>query len=251
MWKLLPLALFCVAPCSAASSTTSPTTMPAPAFGVEVGGVIDPRQWGLHLPTAADSVAVIFRLTGKEIEGMQGLPRVRLIEAADDLGNVLQLRGVHPTRDVASRVTVNISLSQPLRRATSIAVLKGEVMFPVGGQSRILSFDKLASRLEKPLEDPVLAQAGLRVTLTEQKSAVFPKAILLRAEGRRAGLTGARLSAASGAFGRPMTRTLDANGQVTLFAGKQIPDSMVLQMDVWWGGEEVTVPFEIKDIRLP
>ena len=73
----------------------------------------------------------------------------------------------------------------------------------------------------------------------------------MRVEGRRAGLTGARLSAGNGTFSRPMMRSLDANGRLTLFAGTQIPDSIKLQMDVWWGGEEVTLPFEIKDIRLP
>jgi len=226
-----------------------PTT--APALGAEVEGVLDSRQWGVGPPAALDMMAVIFRLSGDSITRMQGLPRVRVIEATDDLGNALQFRNAHPTRDSAGHLHLNIGLSQPLRRAKSVALLRGEVIFPFGGQSRTLSFDNLTSRLDKPLKDPVLAQACLHVTLTEQQLGLVPKAILIHIDGRRAGLTGARLSGGSGAFGRPMTRTLNAKGQLTLFAGTQIPDSMVLQMDVWWGGEEVTVPFEIKDIRLP
>ena len=128
-----------------------------------------------------------------------------------------------------------------------------------------MNFEKLKSRAGTKLSDPLLAQAGLEVSVgripiepPKFLAAMKPPPQLLERNGvlvsdvKGAGISEVRLLDAEGKVKFHTSRALRTkNGLVFNLNGQSITDSTTLQIDVYTGAEPSVGEFELKDIRLP
>jgi len=254
----------------AVASTPPPATLPAtqsaavtatqPTVKLEILGIREERSSGsyaqrLPIGPKMPAISIQFRFSGEAIgSGIHGVKRINVVEARDDVGTDLRYKtpdNFYVASDFAggSPLTAQLDLSSPVRRATSIKVLKGDVEFRVGGECHTVTIHDLKSHVGKPLVDPILEQAGVRMNFTHPARLYYE----LDVRGNSYDIGEVRLLNPSGVAIRLALSVRHSNDQGLIMLPAQTPvtDETRLEFDVWTGQKFVVLPFDARDVLLP
>ncbi|HYO09519.1 MAG TPA: hypothetical protein VER17_11150 [Tepidisphaeraceae bacterium] len=156
--------------------------------------------------------------------------------------------------DAAPRpFTVDVKLALPPRGATRIARLRGSFQVLGGGEEKVIAIDKLKSRAGRPVDDPVLSAAGLKLEIT-QPDPGRPAEVGLHFSGHLDAL-GEDVQFADAQGKDVKTRHVGVTGAegrtATYNLGRELDDPVVVRVPVLVGQRVETVPFDVKDVQLP
>lgn len=159
----------------------------------------------------------------------------------------------------ADHITVEVRFDPPPRSATHIVELAGALELRTG-QPREVVIEGVAAGTTRAVEDPTLAEAGLKVELVDssQKSGYLlagepGKSVTLRVSGNVDALLDVDLVSAANEplYASQMTSTSDAMTVIVLEDDAKLPPDARLRLSVAVGTSTVAVPFSFKDIPLP
>jgi len=208
---------------------------------------------------------VKLNVDGPEIKGATKWGNVKITEAVDDAGTDLKLKkeslsfgdgldeisrfGSEEKKTDAFDATINLAL--PARKATAIKSLKGEFQVLAGGDEKTVTLTKLKSMQGKPLSDPALKAAGISGTFT--KPTGDDPAIAIDYKGSTNAIKDVEITDATGksvSQGRFSSGFGDQQ-TVNYMLNKPLDDTMTMKINLIVGQKSVTVPFELKDVKLP
>jgi hypothetical protein len=210
---------------------------------------------------------VKLNLKGAELLGATKWGKVKLAEAVDDAGTDLKPthataagqgddwddveRLGHDEKQPADWCDVELELAVSARKATAIKSLKGELQVLAGGEEKVVTLTKLTSSSGKPLDDPVLKAAGLQVTPI--KSERDDSALTLQFSGSDDGLKDVEIVDAAGKKINNSYLSSRINDQRTsqYDLDRPLDDKVVVKLHLVVGQRTVTVPFDLKDLKLP
>jgi len=208
-------------------------------------------------------------IDGDDIKAATKWGKVKLTEAVDDAGTDLKPKkdsmSFGPSDDDLEDINrfgmgdekksdafdATINLALPARKATAIKSLKGEFQVLAGGEQKVVTLTKLKSMQGKPLADPTLKAAGVVGTVTKPTGDDPALAIdytggtdaikeveILDAEGKN--ISNGRFSSGFG-----------GKQSVNYMLNKPLDDTMTMKIHLVVGQKTVTVPLELKDVKLP
>jgi hypothetical protein len=156
----------------------------------------------------------------------------------------------------------------PLRSARTINVT-GELQVLVGGEKKIISVKPIQQNLGKAVDDAALKSLGVSFALIDPSKPASPSAGGLIARALRGGDTGKSLTVqisgnipaiASIAIVDSSGKNLNQGAYwsddkgvrtMTYDLEKPLPADASLQLEVWPGEKAITIPIELKDVKLP
>jgi hypothetical protein len=208
---------------------------------------------------------------GPELKGSTKWGRIKIAEAVDDVGTDLKPKddamGFGPRGDDLEDISrfgfddeekkktgtfdATIGLTLPPRKATAIKSLKGEFQVLAGGEEKVVTLTKLKSMQGKPLADPALKAAG--ITGTVAKASGDDPALAIDYKGSTDAIKEVEILDASGksvSSGRFSSGFGDQQ-TVNYMLNKPLDDAMTMKIHLIVGQKAVTVPFELKDVKLP
>jgi len=233
---------------------------------------------------ATNEMKLILHVEGKPVASAACCGQIEVTEAKDNAGNDLRpekrgffrglRRGFEPVRSGMLGMFqpkdqkgfyVELSLAPASRKATRIATLKGQFQVLVGGQEHTVTVSKLPGRLGKPIEDPTLKAAGLKVKLLDpkqRKASALGGLLGLSPEGPALGLqiegdlTALKEVEVVNAQGRDLVSATMSTGSqksktYTYSLKEPLTDKVTLKIHVYVGLKKTTVSFDLKDIELP
>jgi hypothetical protein len=150
------------------------------------------------------------------------------------------------------------------RRATAITTISGTIAVIVGGEKKIVEVKPLKANLGKTLDDPALKAVGVNVEIVNPSKPAKPKSglsfgpdtskgVTLILSGNLDEIASISILDASGKKLNNGSMWHDSGGTRTINYGleKPLADSTVMQIEVWPGQKIITVPVELKDLKLP
>lgn len=252
-------------------SASSAAVASAPA-GIEITPVTieESRRGGLagtqpKWPIAPE-MKVTINVTGDVPAKAARFGRVKVAEAVDNAGDALkeldggagkrQRDGLiniteYNRRGVGNGFALELRFVPPARKATRIARLAGTFVL-VSGKPVDVTFKDVAAQVGTELNDPALAEAGLKVKIDQPKDAT--RAVALTVEGNLDLLQDAELLDAAGKPVRTsveVRRRDDGTAALQLTAGAKLPDNVGVKLTILSEGRLYLVPFELKDLPLP
>ena len=224
------------------------------------------------IPTQESITSVSVELQGDLIADAVAIGPLK-VKAADDKGNdAKQIEFGFPGDDKRftpidrlqmwlglddppkDRIRLNIDLSAPPRAATKLASIEGTVKLLVGkGQDLIITNpDK---QTKKELADPLLKQAGIKVTLEsfDPKGGTFVSYAKLRVEGKVGALAKVDIIDENG---KSLIDGYSVGGFEDVYSHEvlgtePLPANAKLKLTVITDMKEVDMPIKLKDVALP
>ena len=233
-----------------------------------------------------NGIELTLHVDGPDVQGARKYGKLKTTKAVDDVGTDLTTKGAGPAsanndnfeevrepqtfgrRDDEPKPTgfdLQLKLPTPsARSAKTIKLVAGQLQVLVGGEKKIVTVKPVKSNLGKTVDDPALKELGVQFKLIDPA----------QRQNRAAGLSiGGR---AGRSVSAEISGNIDALAEVTIVdaAGKKLsngamwsdnagtrsisydleeplPDDAALQLEVWPGQKTVTVPFELRDVKLP
>jgi hypothetical protein len=153
-------------------------------------------------------------------------------------------------------VDVDVQLKLPARTAKKLALVKGTIALRAGGEKKTVTVKNPKLLFGKPIEDPALAAANLKVKVLDPKTARgFGGANTLGLEvtGDLTPLKSIDVLDAAGKKVNFGHSSFGANNVSTYQVDLQQPldEKMTLNLNLVIGQKVIDVPFELKDVALP
>lgn len=154
---------------------------------------------------------------------------------------------------------VELVLQPSARKATKIAVLSGSFPVLAGGEAKTVKATGLKSMIGKSIEDPALKEAGLAARIIDPKKekgffgGVGDDMFAMELKGNLNAVQGFDVVDKSGesvSYGHSSMGE-DEKKNYWFNLQKPLDDEFILQIDLMVGLKEMTVPFELKDLKLP
>jgi hypothetical protein len=156
---------------------------------------------------------------------------------------------------------LDVNLPQPsARNAKMIRQVSGSVQVLVGGEKKVVKVRKLKSSLGKPVDDPVLKSAGVTIKLLDPGRSDLAtmmgekdKSVPVEISGNQDLIAKVRIVDAADEDHSQMSMKSgeDAKSTVMYFLDKSLDDDLTLEIELWPGQKTVTLPIELKDVKLP
>ncbi len=149
---------------------------------------------------------------------------------------------------------IHLELEPSLRKATKISRLKGTFQVLAGGEKKTVKVTKLTGLLGESLDDPILAEAGLKVRLLKPKSSDRAKTLSVEVKGDQSVLSGTpKLLDDRGKSASDSRWSGGSDKLQTYHLGlrKSLDDAMTLEINLVIGQKTLTVPFDLRNIELP
>lgn len=161
-----------------------------------------------------------------------------------------------------------IEVKPPEPPIEAIKELRGSIKLRTGGRYDNVIVDNLNNQLDQPIADEVLEKAGISIQVSKQKSddpspeggftlgfgGEAAETVSVAARGALEPLTRVEVTDANGKPLDPMMSGSGGFGQqmtYTLGFAKPIPDGAKLRIVLHQDAEEITVPLEITNIKVP
>ncbi|MBP7936584.1 MAG: hypothetical protein KA354_18235 [Phycisphaerae bacterium] len=245
------------------------------------------QEGGVYEVTGAfNGVILRLRAEGKGIQAGMRAENIKIIEAVDDTGQRIRSspeatgmadastwRGDASLPDWASpgvsgiqakeprkSIDVQIRLTSPSRKATKLARVKGEFDIRIGGSGKSASFRNLPASLGKTLNDPVLKDASVAITLVEPKeedgqdAGAANNVLTLRVRGnlkQQSGKVELLDNRGNDVVRSKTSMSMGGTTTLTYDLKKPLDNTMVLKVSFLVGQKPTTVPFDLRDIELP
>jgi hypothetical protein len=226
--------------------------------------------------TLLSSLNVTLRVEGAAARDATKYGRLKITEAADDTGKALQSMEAHsgvaepdfisvrdprlpePPERTGFDVVIH-PLTLAARNATAIRSLKGEFQMLVGGEKKIVTAKDPKSLVGGKLEDPALKEAGVEIEIVKPDRVLHGETVdqadtvvSLWIRGNRGAIQETNLVNAAG---ETLNDGWHSNGiggiKMTVAPGRTMDANTMLQIVLMVGQQTVTVPFELKDVKLP
>lgn len=236
-----------------------------------------------------NGIELKLHVDGEAVKGARQYGMVKIIQATDDAGTDLtkstdegpRSRSSDNFEDIREEPSFSfgrgnapkptgfdfeLKLPTPsARSAKTIKLIKGEMQVLVGGEKKIVQVKSIKQNFGKTLDDPALKQANITLTLIDPKAPSARGMMNMMMGGGDANkrlsiVVSGELSALGevkvmdgGEKINPGSFWGDDNGKrsITYDLEKPLPDNAVLEIEVWPGQKKITVPFELKDVKLP
>jgi hypothetical protein len=267
MLRFLVVASSCILlACAAAAARAEVKVQPAEVSETRVATLIKKPN---VFSSDVSRLAVKLNVDGPEVKGATKWGKLKIAQAVDDAGTDLKPKqeGISfgPGGDDLEEINrfgvdegkkdgpfdVTLRLGVPARNATAIASLKGEFAVLAGGEEKVVSLTKLKSMQGKPLDDPALKAAGVSGTFA--KPAGNDPAVAVEYKGGTDAIKEVEIVDAAGnsvSSGRFSTG-FGGVQSVNYLLSKPLDDTMTMKLHLIVGQKAVTVPFELKDVKLP
>ena len=234
-----------------------------------------------------NGIELQLHVDGAAVKGARKVGKLKVAEASDDAGTDLNKKPKDAPRfenddfqevrepqsfsfgnDNAPKPTgfdVDVKLPMPSARgAKSIKLVRGEMQVLVGGEKKVVEVKSLKNVYGKVLDDPALKAAGVSFTVldpTNPKNVVgfgrdeegksvpvmMSGDLTTIAEVQFVNKAGEKLNQGwMSESGQPANRR-----SLTYNLSEPLTDDVKLQIEVWPGQKTLTVPFELKDVKLP
>jgi hypothetical protein len=234
--------------------------------------------------TWKNGIDITLHVDGPDVQEAHKYGKLRIKRAVDDVGTDLSqmASGFGPDSDHFQEIDARadhglntertgfnpeLTLAKPsARSAKTIRYLGGELLVLVGGEKKIVRVKPSKTSWGKAVDEPALKSAGVTIRLIEpSKQSVAQKlgGLILEAASERCVMVEmagnidavANLMVADGSGAKingTKTSGSEAGARVVLFEMlRSLPDDAALQIEVWPGQKNLTVPFEFKDVTLP
>jgi hypothetical protein len=221
-------------------------------------------------------------IDGADVKGARKFGKLKVTKAVDDVGTDLNKKsedsmemgdqfqdiqepmsfGMGENKPKPTGFEVELRLPTPSARgAKTIKQVSGSVSVLVGGEKKVVQFKQIKQNLGKAVEDPVLKQMGVTVKLLDPSKA--PPGMMMMGEkdkslnveftGNFDALAEVNIVDASGEKVSQGSMRNDDGGKrtVSYFLEKTLSDDMALQLEAWPGQKTITIPIELKDLKLP
>ena len=232
-----------------------------------------------------NGIELLLHVEGPGVKGARKFGKLKITEAKDDAGTDLtkvnkdapkfmtdhfedvrepqqfgfgsdEKKNPKPTGfDVTARLQTPTA-----RTAKTLKILKGELQVLVGGEKKIVEVKKLKETFGKPLADPALKELGVTFTINDPaaKRSGFSfgdpkKSLPVVIAGNVDAIAGVTILDAAGQKMNAGSSWSDEKNKraLTYDLEKDFSEDMTLQIEVWPGQRTLTVPFELKDVKLP
>lgn len=223
------------------------------------------------VPVMPSSLTVSVELKGEMIVDAVGFGSITF-KATDDKGNDLKpitfgLSGDGDMQPIdrhqmwlglddppKDRIRLDLHMAAPPRSATKLAAIEGSIKLQVGKGKEIFIANP-ANKVKKELEDALLKQAGIKVTLEsfDPTGGAFVTYARVKAEGKIGSLAkmevvdeaGKSLGNGSSITGFGDTASYEVLGTDALPAGARVKLTVITDMKV------IEVPIKLMDLELP
>ncbi|MEX2213226.1 MAG: hypothetical protein WD768_03805 [Phycisphaeraceae bacterium] len=268
--RLLIVLLICILDVNA--SAESEVRAKAIAVSESRFKVLDKAAGDDLVPLQDSSVSVSVELQGGPVADAVAIGLLK-VKASDDKGNELKqstfmllggddkfttidrhqmwLGLEDPPKD---RIRLNLNFVAPPREATKLASIEGSVKLMVGkGQDLIVA--NPGKQVNKEIVDPLLKQAGIKVTLEsfDPKGGSFVSYAKVRVQGKIGAL--AKFDIVDEA-GKSLVNGFSVGGFEDIYSHEALgtdplPAGARLRLTVITDMKEVEVPIKLKDVPLP
>jgi hypothetical protein len=234
--------------------------------------VEDDVKEGLRTAMGMTTLRVTIELEGEAIAGATQYSQLRFT-AADDKGNALKAQEAFIPRGKgfipldrslmwlgrpapADRIRLELNLDSSKREATRLATLEGSVKLLTGKPVDVLIGD-LEKLVNKPLENPELAEAGIKATLAQfnTKGAGVGSYVKLKVAGKVEALAKVDVVDASGkslSQGSGVSRGFAGGPSMyEVFGDAALPAGAKMKITLLTDLKEMEVPIKLKDVPLP
>jgi hypothetical protein len=227
------------------------------------------------------NLAITLRIEGSSAKAARKFGRLKVAEALDDKGNDLRpeptdsdmsnedhLEFTHhdlimrtdpfSEPDAAIGFRVEVRLAAPSRDATVLRSLKGEFQMITGGDWRDVVVKNPEALIGKKLDHPALSEAGVVISVAKPAKitgigASMDQIVGLTISGNRdvvdsiVLLNGGGKQISKGWYSSS-ERGVDSLG---IIANEALDANTAVKITLNVGQQTVTVPFELKDVKLP
>ena len=282
-WMLATLA------CVFLTSVALAADAPAPEAKVTLKRLIEKREVSTEKTPFSgweNGIELQLHVDGPAVKGARKVGKMKFTEASDDAGTDLtkkakdaptfendEFREVREPQsfsfgdDKAPKPTgfdLDMKLPTPSARgAKSIKIVRGEMQVLVGGEKKVVEVKSLKKVYGKPLDDPALKAAGVDFTVQDPANAKNAigfgrdqdKSVPVKMSGNLNAIAEVRFINKAG--DNVNQGWMSENGQPadrrSLWhnLSESLNDDVTLQIEVWPGQKTLTVPFELKDVKLP
>ena len=227
-----------------------------------------------------NGVEVTLHVDGASVKGARQVGMIQIKQAIDDVGTDLNKKTADaPMRDLdrfeevrapqsfgfdertpkPTGFDLDLKLPTPTARsAKSLKMLSGQFQVIIGGEKKEIEVKSIKTHIGKPLDDPALKAAGITFTITDPAKAEMSggekgKDLPVTIAGDLAALGEVTIADASGEKLNNGSMWNDMGGKrsISYSLNKVLPADAVLKIEVFPGQKKVTVPFEIKEVKLP
>jgi hypothetical protein len=230
-----------------------------------------------------NGIELSLHVDGPAVKGARKYGKIKIDKAVDDAGTDLtKATGDVPSRamdnleEVSEPQTFGMDDNQPkptgfdfdlrlaatsARGAKTIKQLSGSLQVIVGGEKKVVEVKQLKKNVGKTIDDPALKAVGVTFELVDPAKRGLGAMILSEAgksvtailTGKMDEIAEVRIIDASGEKLNHGSMWSDGDGKrtITYDVEKDLSDDMTLQIEVWPGQKTITVPIEMKDVKLP
>jgi hypothetical protein len=225
-------------------------------------------------------IELTLHIDGPDVQGARKIGNLTVTKAVDDVGTDLNKQdeatmssdsfqeiqepmsfGDDDKKPKPTGFDLDVNLPQPsARNAKMIKQVSGSVQVLVGGEKKIVKVQKLKSSLGKAVDDPVLKSAGVTIKLLDPGSAGLAtmmgekdKTVPAEISGNMDLIAKVRIVDAADEDHSQMSMKSGEEGKSTVmyFLDKSLDDDLTLEIELWPGQKTVTIPIELKDVKLP
>jgi len=228
-------------------------------------------------------IELTLHIDGADVKGARKFGKLKVTKAVDDAGTDLskatedtprrdsdrfeevreiQTFGMDDAKPKPTGFDIELTLpTVSARGAKTIKQVSGSVQVLVGGEKKVVQVKQLKKSIGKAVEDPALKALGVTFTLVDPSKAgagamIFgdkDKSMTAEISGNSDAIAEVSIVDASGEKLNQGSMWNDAGTKriVTYDLEKTLSDDMTLQIEVWPGQKTLTVPIELKDVKLP
>lgn len=220
---------------------------------------------------------------GAAVKGATKYGHLQIKSATDDTGTNLTKKGEGPSQelkgfdDIRQRMTFGnhnedkpkptgfdftLTLPTPSARAAKTVSISATLEVLAGGEKKIVEVKDIKGHLGKTIEDPALKAVGVSFQILDpaeqtgsgfRPSANANKDVVALISGKVEALASVHIVNKAGKkLNNSAMWSDDGNNRtITYECNEPLPADAVLQLEVWPGQKTVTVPIELKDVKLP
>jgi hypothetical protein len=229
-------------------------------------------------------IELTLHVDGPDVKGARKFGMLKVSKAVDDAGTDLNAASKETPKqnilenyeEVREPQSFGMDSNQPkptgfdmelklpalsARSAKSIAQVSATMQVLVGGEKKIVEVKQIKQNYGKTIDDPALKQLGVTFELIDpskaSQGAMFmgdpKKSVSANISGNIDAIASVQIVDAKGKKLSQGAMWSDMGGKraISYEMEKNLSDDMVLQLEVWPGQKTVTVPIELKDIKLP
>ncbi len=275
--------VFCVAASIVSAQTNSPGA--APKATVTLKSLIEKRQLSLEespFKGWENGIELSLHVDGADVKGARKYGMVKVTKAVDDVGTDLSKKGAGPKtaemndfqeirepmnfgdRSQPKRTGFDFDLTLPTpsaRQATTLKTVSGSLELLVGGTKKVVVVKPIKASLGKTIEDPALKAVGVTFEIIDPakkgKGDFFgpdtSKGVTVQISGNINEIANIDIVDSAGKKLNNGEMSQEEGGKRLINYGIDgaLPSNAALHIEVWPGQKTITVPFEIKDVKLP